>query len=240
MGDYLVLAPKMAETGLMRFYRGIAVPSHTVAGVMERIRGQGLGPADGTWRMLVNDLKPRLMELWAKPTLGLADTRPEGKEHLSVCACADKASAVYYATEHNRVDLNDTPIIVSFDADLRDVTIDGRDFLYTVFQLGNPHRARPMAERIYGRKIGRYLDRAWSTDHQHQRFALCDLATQDDDIIRAHLKNVTVIGGRCYTRFRTAFMVRAPVPPERIVSVDPPKSVGTTPVAEVTLDMIRP
>jgi hypothetical protein len=225
---------------MMRFYRGISVPYHRAADVVEKIRGQGLGFADGKWRMVVSDLKSQLKELWERPTVGLNDTRPEGKDLTYVCACADQPSAVYYATEHNLTQLNDTPIIIGFNADLRDVIVDGRDFLYTIFQLGDPDRARPIAERIYGNKITDYLDRAWSSDSQDQRIALCDLATQDDQVITAHAKNTMVIGGRYRTRFRTAFMVRAPIPAKRILSIGTPQSDMTTPAPEVTLDKIRP
>jgi hypothetical protein len=39
------------------------------------------------------------------------------------------------------------------DADIADVIVDGLDFLYTVFQMGNPERARPILERLFG-KLG--------------------------------------------------------------------------------------
>ena len=134
---------------------------------------------------------------------------------------------------------NNSPILISFKADLRDVIIDGRDFLYTLFQLGDPQRARPIAERIYGSAIVKYLDRAWSTDSQDQRIVMCDLATQDDAVIKADAKNRIVIAGRHYTRFRTAFMVKLPVPANRIISVGQLDPGETAPQAEITLDMIR-
>jgi hypothetical protein len=68
---------------------------------------------------------------------------------------------------------------------------------------------------------------------------MCDLATQDDGIIRDHAKNTAVIGGRYRTLFRTAFMVRTPIEAQRITDVklidaDPP-----LPSSEITLDMVR-
>ena len=47
-----------------------------------------------------------------------------------VCACGDEMGAIYYTTKHNRDRENNTPVLISFDANLRDVIIDGRDFLY--------------------------------------------------------------------------------------------------------------
>ena len=222
----------------MRFYRGIAVPAHTATDVVAKIRDDGLSPGDGAWKMNFYDLKPQLSELWQRPLISTAYTRHENAMPSWACACADKSSAIFYATEKNLTTENNTPILISFDADLRDVIIDGRDFLYTLFQLGDPQRARPVAERIYGSKIRRYLDRAWSTDNQDQRIAMCHLATQDDAVIKAHAKNKTVIGGRPGTRFRTAFMVQTPVPAERIISVDRPETSQTTTQAEITFDMI--
>jgi hypothetical protein len=81
--------------------------------------------------------------------------------------------------------------------------VDGRDFLYTIFQLGDPQLARPIIERIFGIAILRYIDRAWSSDGR-ERIALCDLAVQDDAVVLAHAGNKTVIGGRYGTRFRSA------------------------------------
>jgi len=92
---------------------------------------------------------------------------------------------------------------------LSDVIVDGRDFLYTVFQLGSD-RARPAVERLFGSAILRYVDRAWATDKhdQEQRISICHLAVQDDEVVRAHARNATVIGGRYDTEFCSAFMVR--------------------------------
>lgn len=189
--------------------------------------------------MLFNDLKHRLSELWQLPQVTTADTKLEGDGPSWVCACADETGATYYATGHNLTEKDDTPILISFNADLRDVIIDGRDFLYTLFQLGDPERARPIAEKIYGKNILKYLDRAWATEDQDQRIAMCDLATQDDGVITDHCKNTVVIGGRYRTRFRTAFMVRTPVAAKRIVDVKTIDAYSHLADAQITLDMIR-
>ena len=78
-----------------------------------------------------------------------------------------------------------------------------------------------MAERLFGPAVLRYVDRAWQTDDQQQRIGLCKLAVQDDDVIAAHARNRTVIGGRYGTRFCSAFLVQVPVAPSRIVDVSP-------------------
>jgi hypothetical protein len=62
--------------------------------------------------------------------------------------------------------------------------------------MGDPEKARPVAELRFGPGILKYLDRAWSTQDQSHRIAIRDLAVQDDGVEQAHAKNVTVIGRR--------------------------------------------
>jgi hypothetical protein len=203
----------------MRFYRGLSVPRHEAEGVVTKIRSQGLQPKDGWWDMTAADLKPRLEEIWRKPKVTYADTRPVAPKPTWVCACAEVEGALHYAHFKNKTADKDTPIMISFDAEpLSEAIVDGRDFLYALFQFGAPERARPVAERIFGSGILRYLERAWSTDDA-ERVALCDLARQDDAVVLAHAANKLVIGGKYDTRFRSAFFVKTPVSADRIVDV---------------------
>jgi hypothetical protein len=168
--------------------------------------------------MLAHDLKPMLEQIWQLPVITLADTRPQRPRPSWVCACGDEAGAMYYACQRNRSQENNTPILIAFEADPTDMIVDGRDFLYTLFQNGNPDRARPAAELLFGNAILRYVDRAWSTSDT-PRIAICDLAVQDDAVVSAHATNRVVIGGRYQTRFCSAFFVKVPVPPVRIIDV---------------------
>jgi hypothetical protein len=179
----------------MLFFRGISVPAKIMADVKTTILEHGLLPGKGRWTIQAHYLKPRLQEIWQRPIVTYAETR-SGVSPQWVCACAEPAGATYYACQHNRTSENDAPLLITFKADLADVIIDGRDFLYTVFQFGEPEKARPVAELLFGQGIKKYLDRAWSTQDQSQRVAICDLAVQDDRVVRAHAKNVTMIGGR--------------------------------------------
>jgi hypothetical protein len=95
-----------------------------------------------------------------------------------------------------------------------------------------------VAEQLYGSAIRRYVDRAWSTEDQKQRIALCDLAVQDDAIVKAHAQNKTVIGGRYSTRFCSAFLVRLPVRAEAVLDVRQ-LELREVPDPEVSLDNIR-
>src|ERR1700726_1550056 len=209
---------KKGET--MRFYRGITVPIRSAPAVIDQIRTRGLLPGDGNWRMSAADLKGRLEEIWRKPKVTYADTKPtEGNPGPSwVCACAEEQGAVYYACRHDKSGENDTPILISFDAEASDAVVDGRDFLYTAFQLSDAARGRTVLEQLFGPAILRYADRAWGVDGD-ERIALCDLAVQDNAVVLAHADNKTVIAGRFGTLLRSAFFVRTPVPAARIADV---------------------
>jgi hypothetical protein len=177
-----------------------------------------------------------LEEIWRKPKLTYADTKPTaGNPGPSwVCECAEEQDALYYACRHNKSAKNDTPILISFDAEASDAVVDGRDFLYTAFQLSDATRARAVLERMFGPAILRYADRAWGVDGD-QRIALCDLAVQDDAVVRAHAANKTVIAGRFGTQFRSAFLVQTPVPAARIADVRVVEDSYELPEPEVIL-----
>jgi hypothetical protein len=74
--------------------------------------------------------------------------------------------------------------------------IDGRDFLYGVFQFGDPQKAAPALERLFDPKILRFAEAAWSSTDQSKRIALCDLAIHDRQIVAGHYENRLVIGGK--------------------------------------------
>src|SRR5215475_13686125 len=137
----------------MRFYRGIAVPAASKRDVIHRIRSRGLITGEGVWTMKADDLKPRLEELWQLPVVSF-DAMPSAAETPDwVCACADEAGASYYACRHNRSMEKDTPILITFEAEPADAVVDGRDFLFTLFQRGHPTKGRPVAERLFGPRI---------------------------------------------------------------------------------------
>jgi hypothetical protein len=140
---------------------------------------------------------------------------------------------------HNKSAEDDTPILITFDADVSDAIVDGRDFLYTAFQFGDPKRARSIIEPIFGSAILRYADRAWSTEGR-ERVVLCDLAVQDDDVVLAHAANKTVIAGRSHTRFRSAFLVRTPVGANRVVDVRIVDEKFELPAAEALMSIYAP
>jgi hypothetical protein len=180
-----------------------------------------------------------LDDLLVKPDLSLEDTRPRGAGVVwqpAIYACGEELGAAYYSWRHNRSEANDTPIIVAFDVEFADVAVDGKDFLNTVFQFGDPARTRPGLERIFGPKVLRYADAAFASADQERRGALCDLATHDPEVIAAHHANTLVIAGRYKTMFRSAFTIAIPVAPERIVAVWSPDAPPSWPEPDIRLN----
>lgn len=204
----------------MILHRGLSLPSNDVERHVDDIRRNGLLAGAGRWRMLFHDLKPRLEALMEKPTLQRSDVDTGEETPPWACACAQRRDALYYACRHNVSATDDASVVVTFEAPQRDIIIDGRDFLYPVFQFGDPERARPVLTSAFGSSILRYADRAWSSQETQTRIAYCDLAVQDDEVIAAHAGNTTILGGKQGTVFSSAFMARAPILPGDIRSVD--------------------
>ena len=133
---------------------------------MAAIRQGGLHAGDGHWCMTQHRVP--LDSLFVQTELSTADTRP-GTGEPAVCVCGDESGASYYAWTHNRTGECNTPIIVELEADPNDCVVDGKDFLYTVFQFGDPTRARSVLARTFGNQVLKYAERAWSTEDQQSR-----------------------------------------------------------------------
>lgn len=177
--------------------------------------------------------------LHEKADLSLEDTRTDSGGVAAVCACGDELGASYYAFSHNLVRNDDTPILIEFEAERSACAVDGMDFLYTAFQLGDPDRARPVLERVFGKAVLRYADRAWVSDDQEFRIAQCDLAIHDPKVIQAHYANDLVLGGRHGTVFRNAFTITLPVGSESIKRVWAPSEFPALAKPEVSLNDVR-
>jgi hypothetical protein len=147
----------------------------------------------------------------------------------AVHACGDRGGASYYATVHNRLLEPDCPLIIAFKASIEDVFIDGADFLNSAFNKGPCDGLREVILRCFGAKIAKYLDRAWNSKDQDLRVWLCTLAKQDPEVVVSHHRNKVLLGGRCDTIFRSAFIVRLPVTSDRILSVYEPAPFRETP-----------
>lgn len=236
-------------------YRGLTVRPRDADMVKTSILTKGLAYGENRqWSFECVDLRPKLNFLVQKPDLSLADTRPmvkigdgNGGFHTelvggypAVCACADELGASYYAVRHNRNESDGIThgLVIKFRAPLNNVTVDGRDFLYnSIFRDAKSHAQRDLACKLFGKRVGMYLDQAMASPDNLYKFAVCDLAVQDDEIVLAHARNRIVIGGRYGTVFKSAFFVKVPVPTSDIISVSDASDQDFT--TQVTLDQFR-
>jgi hypothetical protein len=220
---------------MMRLHRGITLRPSEVDEVRRKILETGLSWEDSAHsRIEMIDLRDRLDELFQKRDLNRDDTLPrrrvqtyhgESNELIGgfpvICACGDKFSASFYACRHNFYPNagKTEPVLVTFTAPLEDVFLDGRDWLYSIFGRIRSQSQIETVVPFVGPAIRRYLIRAIETSDYDVRCALCELAIQDTKVVLDHGRNTKIIGGRGGTVFRSAFQVRSPIPPERIVSV---------------------
>lgn len=193
----------------MKFLRGIAVSGNIVEEVIATIKQQGLHRDCG--KVFLWSPPHDAEALFSKSDLSEEDTRClqiEGS--VGHCFTGDEATAAFYAREHNRSRENSIPVMIQIQAKLETVRVDGNDFLYHSFQFGPPEKFRSALVSLFGQRILRYAERAWISEDQSKRRALCDLAVYDEEVVKAHYRNKLVMGGRCHTRFRSSFTIRAP------------------------------
>ncbi|KQO61026.1 hypothetical protein ASF24_03550 [Methylobacterium sp. Leaf86] len=220
---------------MLTFIRGIAVPKQAVETVMSDIRTRGLIESGGTWRM--SQQPPADPDdLFVKTDLSTKDTRnPNLPTVPAICACGEEDGAAYYAWKHNRTNVNDTPVLIEFTAPVEAAAVDGKDFLYTAFQMGDPDRASDILERAFGKSVLQYANKAWARKEGQHDIAMCDLAIHDPNVVAAHHASTVVLAGRHGTVFRNAFTIRMPVRPEAIVRVWSPDVELPRPSPSVSL-----
>lgn len=208
----------------LRLYRGVSVPLADADGTISTVVRHGLNEEQGhryfeqSWGLPI----AQLAQLAEKADLSTTDTRSSSSTRPALCACGTVEGATYYALQHNLSSINNTPIIIEFNAKLDSVAVDGRDFLYTAFQFGKTEKVRSTLKELFGSKILFYFDAARVTKDQDRRVALCDLATIDPCVVNAHYKNRSVIFGRYGTVFENAFTVSLPISPRNIINVSIP------------------
>ncbi|AFM27172.1 hypothetical protein [Desulfomonile tiedjei] len=219
---------------VLKMYRGISVASKNVELVKRKINSDGLMQShELPWSSYILDLRLNLAELLNRPDLSTSHTRfykpgqcitSESVRQRNlpfpfIFACGDKTGAAYFANTHNRTEEKDFPLVIEFLAPVEDVFVDGKDFLYSVFEGGPRQGLREKILKCFGVEISKYLDKAWNSRKTEHRIAMCDLAVQDPEIVFSHYQNRMTIGGRRGTVFRSAFMVRSPIDFDRILSV---------------------
>jgi hypothetical protein len=227
---------------MLTFYRGIAVARDKAEADVASIRSGGMRGDEGRWQFSLEALRDRTEALFQKEDLSTTDTQgADSSPYKAICACGDELGASYYALVHNVcMDSDERSYVIEFAAPADHVSIDGRDFLYTCFQLWDRestdyYDAQCKAlDHLFGSAILRYFQKAARSQDQQFRIAMCDLACQDPDVIRAHIKNTITIEGRYQVVFRSAFFVRVPIEASQILDIRPAKQHKYT--AGITLD----
>lgn len=211
-------------------YRGVAVSRCDVQQTLLDIRSIGLSVGQGHWTLIAPDLRdvPDISRLISDPELSTKFTRAKSRETETFAATAHYDTALFYACKHNRTKEHTQGIIIEFTVLVRDIFVDGRDFLYTVFGLFDRHddsdshrlKVRGILGKLYGSHIYRYFDGASRTPRANydRRLALVDLAINDERIILAHVKNRVWINGRYGTWLSNSFLVRGQIQSSKIVS----------------------
>jgi len=220
----------------LKLYRGITVSEIEVQEIIEDIRKNGLHlNSNQTWGGFIwKDLKKDLDKLYSKENLTREDTLPastivktrngsrrEYTEGENSLCFADIEGAKYYATKHNVTKDKTVALLIETEIKTENIAIDGRDFLYTVFQhidsknIEKTNRQLLKMKKVFGNKIEVYFEKIIKHPNS-ERLAICDLITLDNEIIIEHSKNREIIGGRYNTIFKSAFFGKVPILGENI------------------------
>ncbi len=207
----------------LRLYRGISAPVGRRDELLSKIKGEGLafgqGPGDMSYSFGLN------VELLVnKRNLSQVDTESESSQRVATYACGTREGAAYYAWRYIGESSDLAPIMIEFDAKVLDVRVDGKDFLYKLFEMGEPEKAKLPIRQLFGRKALYYAEAAWASGDHSRKLALCDLATMDPQVINDHYANRSGIGGRYGTVFHNAFVVALPISRTDIVNVWSPSA----------------
>jgi hypothetical protein len=242
----------------LRLYRGITVSEKEADSIIEDIKSNGLDHnTNQIWGSFVwKNLKNNLDILYQKEVLTRDDTESASiwvktkngghREYIegdkSICF-ADKQGAKYYATKQNVTEELTVPLLITVDLELDNIAIDGRDFLYTVFGFIDPNdstKTKRQAEKLkllFGYKMEKYIEKIIKHP-KSDRFAICDLAINDNEIIIEHSKNQKVIGGRYNTIFKSAFFGKVPIKPNSIIDIERITNVSDINHPDITLNDI--
>ncbi len=227
-------------------FRGITVSPDDQEKVVREIRDCGLVDGEAKqWRTRMPDpiaVRTIQKDLMSSPGTIRSRLNQELLKRTLVNACGDRYGGSYYALSHNRSASKTTSILIEFQAPLELLCVDGKDFLYTVFQRWDQRGAVPIDKvrttlaALYGPKILEYFDEAALHKESNARVGICDLACHDLEVIRAHSENEILIRGRHNTRFCSAFQLQLPVSPESIIRIECNPTRPPEPAKSVSLD----
>jgi hypothetical protein len=226
-------------------YRGIALDQQTADADRMAIWQTGQLVAKSFWKNTMArpaQIRSRSSELAGLPGK-VRDEIGRLPQTPLAYACGDFEGAARYALRERG-----TPVVISFKITLEEVMIDGRDFLYTVFQLwdrgGTSHRDRVQENlsMLFGPAMLGWFDRACRETDTMARIGLCDLAVHDLAAIERHYANKTGIAGRHNRVFRSSFALPANLDPAAILDIQEVGVAPTDPARTIHLhtDMLTP
>lgn len=156
-------------------------------------------------------------------------------------ACASYEDAARYALRNEGL-----PAVIAIELPFEEVAIDGKDLLYTVFQLWDRSQkhhlpqVREILNTVFGTATVKWFDLAASESAQAARIGLCDLAVHDLSAIQAHHANEIPLAGRYNTLFRSAFDLPTKVDAAAILSVEDVTQPLTSPGNMIDLRSLVP
>ena len=226
-------------------YRGITLDPQTADADRAAIRQDGQLAVKSFWKNTMaspKQVRSRTSELARAPGKVRDEIKSLPQTPLSY-ACSDFEGAARYA-----LSARGTPVVIAFETVLEEIIIDGKDFLYTVFQFwdrsgtGHRDRVRENLSTLFGPAMLGWFDLACRETDTMARIGLCDLGVHDFAAIKRHYANRTDIAGRHNRLFRSAFALPASLEPAAILDIQdvtvPPTETART--IHLNTDMLTP
>lgn len=172
-------------------------------------RGEFISEDSGTYPF-IRFSGQDVAELSRKARLNTIDTRPDNVQNDGwVFACGDLMGAEHYAFYHGGgLEAKEIGLVLKIELDLSGLVVDGRDSLHSL-AVRSAHEPgwRSVIDSMYGPHCLYSLDKA-TPKAASEICARVDLACQDLRVVKFHLANTNVFGGRWGTLYRSAFMFR--------------------------------
>lgn len=211
---------------MITLYRGISVPKIDESQIREDIMNYGLSKVGAEISTISEQLANEMLN---KKILNFDDLRhnPMSITHPYTYASADERVGNFYAVRESTEEK--TSLLITFKVNIDDLLIDGRDFLYNIFQKNIDNEKeytlrRNILNLIYGPHILQYYDKTIESSDFKHCVSCADLAIQDKEVIAFHSKNEILIEGRFNVPISSIFHVRLPILSTNIISVAPAKS----------------
>lgn len=118
--------------------------------------------------------------------------------------------------------------VLTFQVDVNDIYIDGRDFLYTIFSVTKNWTLDLVGKmaRAFGTNFENYLNKIKENPTLTNEYIT--LLCQDKEAIESHLKNDILIKGRYDLEFLNSFKIRTLIQKESVIAITPVSQIDLT------------